>query len=71
MDYQCCICKKEEELNRLDPCSLTLRTNIESKQDNQREQTFYCHFECFRKLIDDDGNLYIMDEEFPTIGEVD
>ena len=70
MKYQCCICKSESELKDLDPCSLTLRTNIDEKEDNQKEQTFYCHLECFRKLINDDGIMYIMEEDFSTLGEI-
>ena len=71
MNYQCCICKAKSELKDLDPCSLTLRTNIDQKVNNQKEQIFYCHFECFRKIIDDDGILYIMDKDFSTLGEIE
>jgi hypothetical protein len=44
--------------------------SIDKEWREQKEQTFYCHFECFRKLIGDDGVLYIMDPDFSTNGEI-
>ena len=74
LEYQCCICKDTilgEELSKstLDPCTLILVSNFDKPREDQKEQQFFCHFECFRKVIDDDGIMYIMDSDFPTIGE--
>jgi hypothetical protein len=72
--YQCCICKKtvssEERTSHLDPCSFFVISNIDEPRNNQKEQQFFCHFECFRKIVNDDGNLYIMGDDFPTMGEI-
>jgi hypothetical protein len=72
--YECCICKEtvssKQKSSHLDPCSLFVISNIDKPRDNHKEQQFYCHFECFRKLVNNDGNLYIMADDFPTIGEI-
>jgi hypothetical protein len=43
--------------------------NADREWRDQREQTFWCHFECFRRLVGDDGVLYIKDADFSTNGE--
>ena len=72
--YECCICKEtvsgESRASLLDPCALILVSNIDQPRENHKEQQFYCHFECFRKLVNRDGVMYIMDEGFPTVGEI-
>jgi hypothetical protein len=75
MDYECCICKNtvssEGGAELLDPCALILVSNIDQSREYQKEQQFFCHFECFRKLVNNDGIMYIMDIDAPTIGEID
>jgi len=65
--YECCICKglvsSEESSHYLDPCTLVLVSNIDQGPEQQKEQDFYCHFECFRKLINDDNIMYIMEAD--------
>jgi hypothetical protein len=72
--YRCCICREtvssEEKSFHLDPCSLFIISNIDEPRDNQKEQEFFCHFQCFRKMVNDDGSLYIMEEDFPTKDEI-
>lgn len=75
MQYQCCFCKNgiEEGVkvhNSLDPCALIIVANIDQSRPNQKEQELYCHFDCFRKVLNDDNLLYIRDPEFSTIGDV-
>jgi hypothetical protein len=74
IDYECCICKETvssgRESSTLDPCALVVVSNIDQPRESQKEQQFFCHFECFRKLVNRDGVLYIMDSDFPTIGEL-
>lgn len=75
--YQCCICKGSlnisagGEAGSLDPCALILVANIDRDWRDQKEQTFYCHFECFRKIVKDDGILYIRDPDYGTKGEME
>jgi hypothetical protein len=40
------------------------------QRDDEKEQKFYRHFECFRKLVNNDGILYIMEPDQATIGEI-
>lgn len=74
LKYQCCICKEtvssKQTTSHLDPCALVVVSNIDKPQNNQKEQQFFCHFECFRKTINNDDNLYIMDDDFPTMAEI-
>jgi hypothetical protein len=73
LDCQCCICKEtvdEESATSLDPCGLILVSNIDLPRDDQKEQEFFCHLECFRRLVNNDGMMYIMESDFATIGEV-
>jgi hypothetical protein len=73
-EHQCCICKNttsgiELSTTALDPCALILISNIDQPREKQKEQQFFCHFDCFRKLVNNDGIMYIMDSDFSTIGE--
>ena len=73
LDYQCCICKEtvtKDTVSPLDPCSLVLVSNIDLPRDVQKEQEFFCHRECFRRLINNDSLLYIMESDFATIAEI-
>jgi hypothetical protein len=75
LDYECCICKETvssvSRSSSLDPCTLILIANFEQPRENQKEQQFFCHFECFRRLVNNDGVMYIMDSDFPTVGEIE
>jgi hypothetical protein len=75
IDYECCICKDTVSAvsgtASLDPCALILVSNIDLPHEEQKEQQFFCHFECFRKLVNRDGIMYIMDSDFPTVGEIE
>ncbi len=52
----------------LDPCALVIVGHFDKEPREQKEQTLFCHFECFRKIVGD-GNLYITDPDFPTRGD--
>lgn len=72
-DYQCCICKEtvtSDVASPLDPCSLILVSNIDRPRDDQKEQEFFCHLDCFRQLINNDGLMYIMEPNATTMGEL-
>ena len=72
-EYQCCICKEtvtHDTASPLDPCNLSLVSNIDRPRNDQKEQEFFCHLECFRRLINDDGLMYIMEPDAATIGEI-
>lgn len=76
----CCLCKKgiEFEIDAegeainptgLDPCALVLVTNVFGPRADQREQDFLCHMVCFRKIVNDDSIMYILEPDFETVGE--
>jgi hypothetical protein len=67
----CCICKRTIEKGDFDPCSLVLIANSENEWREQKEQTFFCHMDCFRKTVNDDGIMYIIEPDFPTNGEIE
>jgi hypothetical protein len=50
------------------PCALIVVSNIDKDRNDQKEQEFYCHFGCFRRLVNNDGILYIMEPDHLTIG---
>jgi hypothetical protein len=58
-----------QQAHFLDPCALIIAAHIDKEWRDQKEQTFYCHFECFRRLVNDDRALYIMEPDFATHGE--
>jgi len=77
---ECCICKQgivfEVDAENiaihpegLDPCALTLVTNVFGPRADQREQEFPCHIECFRRIVNDDSLMYILEPDFSTVGE--
>ena len=71
----CVICKKEIEYRLdtqgFDPCALTLTTHIDCENGEQKEQEFYCHFDCFRKIVNDDQIFHIKESDYPTKSEID
>ena len=74
--YECCICKRgivsgENAEHRLDPCVIVLTSNYNAPPEQQRTQQFWCHTECFRRVVNRDRVMYILDKDFPTQGEVD
>lgn len=74
LSYHCVICKETipsdgPQDHRLDPCGLVVVGNADREWRDRREQTFWCHFDCFRRLVSDDGVLYIKDVDFATNGE--
>ena len=58
-----------EQAHQLDPCALVLVAHTDRHWREQKEQTFPCHFECFRKLVDDDGLMYIAEPDFGCNGD--
>ncbi len=70
--YQCILCRQGITADEpLDPCALVLVAHFDRPRDQQKEQTFYCHAQCFRRAANQDGLLYILEPDFPTIGELD
>ena len=63
--YQCCICGAniDEAAHKLDPCYIQINTNITGDEEQQLEQGFFCHYECYKNMMDYDGHLNLEDQE--------
>jgi hypothetical protein len=60
LKLQCFICKESiENENKLDPCSVQVSTNYNEPVEDQKTQTFFCHFSCFKKVNNDDSTIYL------------
>jgi hypothetical protein len=49
--YRCCFCDQMIESTRINPCDLNILINYDKPKDEQDNQTFWCHIECFRKSL--------------------
>lgn len=68
--YQCCICKQkitseDKRRNEHNPCALTVTTNWDGNVMEQKEQIFFCHFDCFKTFYGDDSAFYLQDMATP------
>jgi hypothetical protein len=68
LEYQCCFCGEgigddTTKVHSFDPCAVLLIANWSKDEDKQKEQQFFCHFECFRKLTNSHAPIYIDDLE--------
>jgi len=73
--YRCIICKEsiaegDAAQHELDPCALAIAGHADRDWKDQKEQTFYCHFSCFRRIVVDDMLLYLAEPDYCTNGAV-
>ena len=48
-NYQCWFCGKGiKENNGVDPCSISISSNINLPVEEQTYQNFYCHIKCIK-----------------------
>lgn len=47
----CCFCNEKIESDKLNPCDLNILTNWDKPKNYQNNQTFWCHFECFKNKL--------------------
>lgn len=76
MTFLCVICQKPVEDGEpgsfnLDPCGLMILTNLDKDRRQRREQEFFVHFDCFRKVVADQDALNIKDAAYWTNGQVE
>jgi hypothetical protein len=62
LSFQCVVCKAAmpaggPHAHPLDPCSLTVAATADRDRPGQVEQSFWCHYECVRRLVGDDRAL--------------
>ena len=66
LKFQCCFCGQSIESGTaaghpFDPCAVVLVGRWAEEPENQVEQQFFCHMECFRKAAGGNAALYIED----------
>jgi len=55
VNIECSICGKSIDRDSgLDPCAITIYTNIDKDESEQLEQIFFTHYECFRGTLESD-----------------
>ena len=55
VNIECAICGKSIDRDSgLDPCAITIYTNIDKEESEQLEQIFFSHYECFRGALQSD-----------------
>lgn len=60
LKLQCFICKKSiENESELDPCAVKISTNYNKTVEDQKSQIFFCHFNCFKTVNNDDSTIYL------------
>lgn len=68
--YVCLFCNEGIEPSSLDPCALHLVARFDRAREDQKEQTFFCHVACLQSKSEiDPANFYLVDPDFPTVGE--
>jgi hypothetical protein len=66
--YKCCICNEgigedAQKAHPFDPCAIILVGNWSKEREEQKAQQFFCHLECFRKLVEPLSSLYIEESD--------
>ena len=51
LHFRCCFCDQLIESSNTDPADINILINIDKAKDQQYNQTFYCHIDCFRKKM--------------------
>ena len=53
--YRCCICGENiDENSKLDPCGISIISNLNRPESEQLEQVFFSHYECFQGTLESD-----------------
>lgn len=51
MNITCAFCNKIIDSTEINPCDLNILTNWDKSERYQHNQTFWCHFECFKQTL--------------------
>jgi len=55
VNFECCICGKSIDRDSgLDPCAISIFTNIDKDESEQLDQIFFCHYACFLGTMESD-----------------
>ncbi len=62
--YQCCICGEHIKLGaKLDPCGVSIVSNLDRPESEQFEQMFFCHYRCFKGSLDYGTSMHLNFED--------
>ena len=62
--FQCSICGHNiDKTSSLDPCGVSIFSNLDEDESQQLEQMFFCHYECFRGCLDTGVQEYLNFED--------
>jgi len=53
LDLLCCFCNQGTESSKINPADINIQINFDKSKDQQYNQTFFCHVECFREKLHD------------------
>lgn len=56
----CCFCNKSIKISKIDPCDINIMANWDKPQGEKKDQTFWCHYECFRSKMHIDVEKYLV-----------
>jgi hypothetical protein len=56
----CCFCNESIKITKIDPCDINIMTNWDEPQGKKKDQTFWCHYECFRNKMHTDVEKYLV-----------
>lgn len=60
LGFRCCFCNKSIASDNINPCDLSIVTNIDKNKERQASQWFFCHVECFKKTIHSEMVAYFV-----------
>jgi hypothetical protein len=69
LNYTCCFCGKKIESNQVDPMNINVVGNYDKLVKDSPSQDFYCHFDCFKMLLQKDIAGYFLKSNFGSDDE--
>jgi hypothetical protein len=58
--YRCCFCDQLIQSSHGSPCEIDILININKPKNQQYNQIFYCHMECFREQLHKDIKIHFV-----------
>ena len=53
LDLLCCFCNQGIVSSKVNPADINIQINFDKPKDQQYNQSFFCHVECFREKLHD------------------
>jgi len=61
VNFECAICGKSIDRDSgLDPCAISIFTNIDKDESEQLEQIFFSHYRCFQGTLEPGVREYLV-----------